>query len=191
RVCDRLADALLRKRIDGLHVEPGIFVAGAVEHLDTERQIIGGETPGSEHVEVLGADAVPGRLDRAGVSELAHLDIGAAVAQHLHALGSGAWMTRAIHHEVRAESADDVAHFSDTFLRRLAFLDVDGGLGAEFARELQARLFRRADADHPARAHLLRSRDGQNSDRTGALDHHGVAPGEAAGAHGAIESADA
>jgi hypothetical protein len=39
---------------------------------------------------------VPGRLDRAGIGELAHLDIGAAVAQHLDALPAGARMARAV-----------------------------------------------------------------------------------------------
>ena len=70
-------------------------------------------------------------------------------------------------------------------------LDIDGGFGAEFARQLQPRRLRRADADDPARAHLLRGGHRQNPDRAGALDHHGVAPGESAGAGGAIEGADA
>ena len=44
----------------------------------------------------------------------------------------------------------------------------------------EPRLFRRADADHAARAHLLRGRDRQNADRARALDHDRVAPLEAA-----------
>ena len=70
-------------------------------------------------------------------------------------------------------------------------LDIHRSLRAEFARQLKPRLFRRADADHPARAHLLRRGDRQNSDRAGALDHHGIAPGKSAGAGGAVEGADA
>jgi hypothetical protein len=46
---------------------------------------------------------------------------------------------------------------------------------AELARQPEPRRFRRPDADHPPRAHLLRGGDRQNSDRTGALDHDGFA----------------
>ena len=67
----------------------------------------------------------------------------------------------------------------------------DRRFGAELARELQPRRLRRADADHPPRAHLLRGGDRQNSDRAGALDHDGVAPGETARPGGAVEGADA
>ena len=59
-------------------------------------------------------------------------------------------------------------------------LDVDRGLGAELARELQPRRLGRADADHPAGTHLLGGGDGEDADRARALDHHGVAPAEAA-----------
>ena len=119
---------------------------------------------------------MPGSVDRARVGELAHFNIGAAVAQHLDALGAGGWMARTIHHEIGAEAADDVAHLLDAFRRRPDFLNVDGGFRAEFARQLEPRRFRRADTDHPARAHLLGRCDGQNSDRPRALDHHRVAP---------------
>ena len=74
---------------------------------------------------------------------------------------------------------------------RLVRLDVDGGLGAERARKLQSRAFRRADGDDAAGAHLLRRGDGENADRPGALDDDGVVPLEAAGLHGAIEGTDA
>ena len=57
----------------------------------------------------------------------------------------------------------------------------DSRLGAEFARELQPRLLRRADDDHPARPHFLGGRHRQNSDRAGALNDDSVAPGETAG----------
>ena len=57
--------------------------------------------------------------DRTGIGELAHLDIGAAVAQHLDAFGAGARMARAIHHQIGAEAADDVAHRLDALFRRL------------------------------------------------------------------------
>ena len=69
--------------------------------------------------------------------------------------------------------------------------DIDRGFGAEFARQRQPWRLRRADADDTARAHLLCCGNRQNSDRTGALDHHGVAPGEAARSRGAVEGADA
>ena len=61
-------------------------------------------------VDVLGADAVPVGLDRAGIGELAHLDVSAAVAQHLYALRPGCRMAAAVHHEIGAEAADDLAH---------------------------------------------------------------------------------
>jgi hypothetical protein len=34
------ADAFLGKRIQRLHLEPGKFVARAVEHIDTEREVV-------------------------------------------------------------------------------------------------------------------------------------------------------
>ncbi len=50
--------------------------------------------------------------------KLAHLDIGTAVAQHFDALGPGRRMSRAIHHQISAEAANDVAHAPDPRLRR-------------------------------------------------------------------------
>src|SRR5262249_7336006 len=76
RVLDRARDAIFVEGVERLHVEPGILVAGAVEHVDAEWQVVGGEGPRPQHVEVLGADAVPGRGDRAGIGELPHLHIG-------------------------------------------------------------------------------------------------------------------
>jgi hypothetical protein len=40
RIRNRAADAFLRERIQGLHLEPGIFVARAVEHIGAEWQIV-------------------------------------------------------------------------------------------------------------------------------------------------------
>ncbi len=127
----------------------------------------------------------------AGIGELAHFDIGAAVAQKLDSLRAGAGMARAIHDQVGAKAADDVAHFFDPLIGRLELLDIHRRLGAELARERKPRRLRRADADHPARAHFLRGRHRQNPDRAGALDDDGVAPCESAGADRAIEGADA
>src|SRR4051812_40327956 len=59
RVRNRAADAFLRERIQRLRLEPGIFVARAVEHIDAQRQIVAGESPRAQDVEVLGADAMP------------------------------------------------------------------------------------------------------------------------------------
>src|SRR5207247_1970566 len=56
RVRDGPADAGLVERIERLHVEPGIFVLAAVEHVDAERQIVAGETPRPEHHDVLGTN---------------------------------------------------------------------------------------------------------------------------------------
>ena len=105
--------------------------------------------------------------------------------------GPGARMARAIHHQVGAESADDVAHRLDARLGRFHLLDVHRRLGAEFARERKARLLRRADADDAPRAHLLRGRDRQDADRAGALDDDRVAPLEAPRLDRAVERADA
>ena len=44
--------------------------------------------------------------------------------------------------------------------RPIEVLDVEGRLRPEFSREFQPRRFRRADADHPARSHLLRGGHG-------------------------------
>src|SRR5262249_31600143 len=127
----------------------------------------------------------------AGIGELAHLHIGAAVAQHLDALGTGARMAGTIHHEVGAEAADDVANTLDALIRLLDLLDVHRRLGAEFARELKPRRFATADADHPSGAHFARGGDGENADRSRALDHHRVPPSESTGADRAVERADA
>ena len=62
---------------------------------------------------------------------------------------------------------------------------------AEFARELKPRLLGRADADHAAGAHFARGGDGENADRSRALDHHRVSPGESTGADRAVERPDA
>src|SRR4029077_10564674 len=121
---------------------------------------------------------MPGSVDRTGVGELTHLDIGAAVAQHFDAFGASTRMTRAIHHQIRAETADDVAHTLDARLRCRNLFDIDGGFRPELARQRQARRLRRADADHPARAHFPCRSDGENPDWTRPLDHYSVAPGE-------------
>ena len=131
-------------------------------------------------------------LDRARVGELAHLDVGAAVAQHLDALRARARMARAVHHEIRAEAADDVAHRRDARFGGVCTSSMFTVASAPNLRaSLQARLFRRADANHAARAHLLRGGHRQNADRARALDDDGVAPLEAARLDRAVERADA
>ena len=122
-------------------------------------------------------------VDRARVGELAHLDVGAAVAQELDAFRPGAGMAGAVHHEVGAEAADDVAHAPRcappaSVTSSMSTVASAPNLRASF----EPRLLRRADADHAARAHLLRRGDGQDADRPGALDDDRVAPREAAGA---------
>ena len=42
-----------------LHIEPRLFGARAVEHVDAERQVVAGKAPRAEDVDILGADAVP------------------------------------------------------------------------------------------------------------------------------------
>src|SRR5436190_17002830 len=100
-------------------------------------------------------------------------------------------MARAFHDEIGAKTSYYVAHRLDARLRRMQFFDIDGRLGAEFARERQPRRLRCADADDAAGAHFLRSRHSENADRAGALDHDRVAPFESACARGAVEGADA
>src|SRR3954467_14766187 len=134
---------------------------------------------------------MPRRVDRTGVRELTHLHISAAVAQHFDALGSRAWVTRAIHHQIGAEAANDVAHFLDACFRGLEPFDVDGCFRAELACQFEPRLFRRADAYHASCTHLLRRRDRQYPDGARALDQDGIAPGKAAGVSGTVEGADA
>ena len=99
-------------------------------------------------------------------------------------------MARAVHDEIGAEAADDLAHRSDARLGCRALLDVHGGFGAELAAQREAWLLRRADHDH-ARAHLLRGGNREHPDRAGALDHHRIADPEAADALGAGQRADA
>src|SRR6185312_16891448 len=99
-------------------------------------------------------------------------------------------MAGAIHHQIGAEAADNVAHLLDSCLRRPDLFDIDGGFSAELARELQPRRLRRTDADDAACPHLLRGGDRENPDRTRTLDHDGVAPAKPAGPGGAIEGAD-
>src|SRR5262249_7700909 len=73
----------------------------------------------------------------------------------------------------------------------LTSFEVPRRLGAEFARELEPWRFGRADADHARGAHFACGGDGENADRSRALDHHRVSPGESAGAGRAVERADA
>ena len=100
-------------------------------------------------------------------------------------------MARAVHHEIGAEAADDLADRRDARLWRRELLNIHGGFGAELATQREARLLRRADHDHAARAHLLRGRDREHADRPRALDHHRVADPEAADALRAGQRADA
>src|ERR1700756_3213720 len=100
-------------------------------------------------------------------------------------------MAGAVHHQIGAEAADDVAHARDALLRVRDRLDVDRRLGAELSREFEPRRLRRADANHATGSHLARGGDGENADWPRALNYHRVAPGEAAGAGRAVERADA
>src|SRR5438445_243652 len=134
---------------------------------------------------------MPRSLDLSRIGELAHLDISAAVAQELDAFGPGRGMAGAIHHEIGAESADDLAHTSDALLRRAHLFELYGRLGAEAAREIEPRMFGRADADHAAGAHFLRRDNSQNADRSGSLNDNRVAPVEPTRLLGAIECANA
>jgi hypothetical protein len=45
RIGDRSFDSLHGERIERLHIEPGIFLAGSVEHINAKRQIIACESP--------------------------------------------------------------------------------------------------------------------------------------------------
>ena len=109
----------------------------AIEHVHSERQVVAGESPGTEDVEILGADAMPVCWDGAGVRELTHFHIGSAVAEHLDALGTGGRVAGAVHHNVCAEAADDIAHPRDASLGGPELLDIDRRLSAELARQLQ------------------------------------------------------
>ncbi len=100
-------------------------------------------------------------------------------------------MTGAVHDDVGAPAADDVAHRLDPRLRCRMPLDIDGRLGAELPRQRQSRAFGRADGDDAAGPHLLRRGDGEDADRPGALDDDRIAPGETAGLDRAVEAADA
>jgi hypothetical protein len=100
-------------------------------------------------------------------------------------------MAGAVHHQVGAEPADQLAHPRDARIRGLVAFNIDRGFGAELARKLKPRFLRRADANHAAGAHFLRGGDRKNSDRTGTLDDDGVAPFESADAHRAIKGANA
>src|SRR5215212_3024575 len=82
RTLDRLTDAFLGERVAGLHLRPRVAVSRPVEHRDAQGDVVCGERPATEHHYILRAYPVPVRLDRAGVRELAHLDVGPAVAQH-------------------------------------------------------------------------------------------------------------
>ena len=70
-------------------------------------------------------------------------------------------MTGTVHHQIGAKAADDIADILNADFRRLDFVDIHRGFGAEFARERKARRLRRAHADDPTCAHLLRRRDRQ------------------------------
>src|SRR6185437_6992958 len=100
-------------------------------------------------------------------------------------------MSRAIHHQIGAEAADDLAYRLDARLRRRDLFNVYSRFRAELARQLEPRRLRCADANHAPRAHLLRGGDRQNADRARALDHHRVAPGETTGTRRTVEGADA
>src|SRR5580700_1255360 len=190
-VGDGPTDAVLGERIERLHIEPRVFVTGAIEHVDAKRQVVAGEAPRTKYNEVLGADAVPRSHDRPGVGELAHLNVGTAVAQKFDALRPGARMSCAVHHQVRAKAADDVADSFDPCVWRLELVDVHCCLGAEAARQGEPRGLRRADADHATGSHLLRSRDSQNSNRSRALDDDSVPPLKAASTNRSVEGPDA
>src|SRR5918994_1089845 len=94
-----------------------------VEHRYPLGNVVRGECPAPEHVQILRADPVPVRLDRAGVRELAHLDVSSAVAQHLDALGTGRGVAGAVHHEVGAEGLGQPAHGLYACLWRFAVLE--------------------------------------------------------------------
>src|SRR6185437_6509185 len=146
---------LLRRMDKRLHIEPRTAMTRAIKHVDAERQVVGGERPGTQHVEIFGTDAVPIGLDGAGVRELPHLDERASVAKHLYYLGAGRRMAGAIHHEVRAKPAHDLPYPGDPFPGARDLIDVHRRFRAELAGQSQTRVFRRAHANHSAGTHLL------------------------------------
>src|SRR3712207_2874572 len=187
---DRIADALLGEREAALHLRPWVAVPSPVEHRYPLGDVVRGEPPATEHVQVLRADPVPVRLDRAGVRELAHLDVSSAVAQHLDALGTGRGVAGAVHHEVGAEGFGQRAHGLYARLGRFVVLERDGGLGAEAPAQREPRILGCPDDDDAPRPHLLGGGHGQNADRPRTLDDDGIAHAEEAGALGTVESAD-
>ena len=125
---------------------------------------------------------MPVGVDRAGVGELPHLHVGAAVAQHLDPLRAGRGVAAAVQRQIGAEAAGDVPHRLDPIGGRRVIVQTDGRFGSEFAAELKARALRGAHHDHPSCAQLLRCRRGQHADGSRALHDHGRPRREPAGA---------
>src|SRR5262245_37357272 len=134
---------------------------------------------------------MPVCLDRARIGELAHFYIRPSLTQHLNALRPRRGMTRAVHDKVRTETAHDISNTSNAFRRCADLLDIDRRLSTEPACQLEAGVFRRANANYATCSHLLRRCHGENAYRARALDHHGVSPFEATSLRCAIECADA
>ena len=72
-------------------------------------------------------------VDRAGVGELAHLDVGAAVADHLDAFGTRRRMAATLDDEIGTESADDGAYGVESRLRSGICVDRNRGRCAKSA----------------------------------------------------------
>ena len=78
--------------------------------------VVRGEGPAPQNGDVFRADAVPIRVDRASVGELAHLDVGASVAEHLDPFGTRRRMTAAFDDQIRTETSDGLSNCVDAGL---------------------------------------------------------------------------
>src|SRR5215213_4014832 len=166
RTVDRLTDAFLGEWIAGLHLRPWVAVSRPVQHRDAQWNVVCGERPATEHHYILRAYPVPVRLDRAGVRELAHLDVGPAVAQHFDTLGTGGGMPGAVDYEVGAEGTGQPAHDLDALLGRFVVIERDRGLCTEAPAQSEAGILGRSDDDDAPCTHLLGGGHAQHPDRS-------------------------
>src|SRR5215211_1210031 len=166
RTVDRLTDAFLGEWIAGLHLRPWVAVSRPVQHRDAQWNVVCGERPATEHGYILRAYPVPVRLDRAGVRELAHLDVGPAVAQHFDTLGTGGGMPGAVDYEVGAEGTGQPAHDLDALLGRFVVIERDRGLCTEAPAQSEAGILGRSDDDDAPCTHLLGGGHAQHPDRS-------------------------
>src|SRR5205809_70349 len=177
RLGERLVDLLERIRVRDQAIERP---ARAVAHEEVERARDHPRVVHDDTDDALGSPHQRRRLqlDLGAAADRADLEIGAALPEHVEALGNHLREADEVAGDVGAGAAGPVADELHAILAFRHLFEVDRVVGAELPCQLESP-GDLIDDDHDGGAHVLRDGRGLDAEAAGTLDHDRVAEAQA------------